>query len=220
MANPIIIPSDANLQTSDITTNDVSTSKHGFCPKGTNTGTKFLRDDATWATPAGGGGGKIIGIWTGGDTDYFETSFAPLNLATGTNVSKLKHNVMGDTTEVFNNLLVYIPDDVSASETIYIDHWVEPETHAANDVIMRMNINTAFGNGESWDTAYTSHVSSATTMSATAKIVSLVSISDTATNLGLVAGKWNHMKSSRAVDLGGDTLSGNLRIIGIVIRRA
>lgn len=55
MANPIIIPSDANLQTSDITTNNVSTSKHGFCPKGTNTGTKFLRDDGSWETPAGGG---------------------------------------------------------------------------------------------------------------------------------------------------------------------
>ncbi len=56
MANPIIIPSDANLQTSDITTNNVSTSKHGFVPKAPNDTAKFLRGDATWDTPAGGGG--------------------------------------------------------------------------------------------------------------------------------------------------------------------
>ena len=39
----------------DNTTQDFSTAKHGYVPKGTNTGTDFLRDDATWATPAGGG---------------------------------------------------------------------------------------------------------------------------------------------------------------------
>lgn len=42
---------DSDLSTSDITTNDVTASKHGFAPKGANTGVKFLRDDATWATP-------------------------------------------------------------------------------------------------------------------------------------------------------------------------
>jgi len=39
----------------DNTDLDFSTSKHGLVPKGPNTGTKFLRDDATWDTPAGGG---------------------------------------------------------------------------------------------------------------------------------------------------------------------
>jgi len=32
----------------DVTTNDVSTTKHGFAPKGTNVG-KFLKDDGTWS---------------------------------------------------------------------------------------------------------------------------------------------------------------------------
>lgn len=40
--------SDATLSTTDITTNDFSTSKHGFVPKGTNVG-KYLKDDGTWA---------------------------------------------------------------------------------------------------------------------------------------------------------------------------
>lgn len=43
---------DANLSTSDITTNDVSTSKHGFTPKAPNDTTKFLRGDAAWAVPS------------------------------------------------------------------------------------------------------------------------------------------------------------------------
>lgn len=46
---------DSDLSTSDITTNDVTTSKHGFVPKAPNDTTKFLRGDATWAAPSGGG---------------------------------------------------------------------------------------------------------------------------------------------------------------------
>lgn len=44
------------LQFSDVTTGDFNITKHGLVPKGTNTGTAFLRDDGTWAVPAGGGG--------------------------------------------------------------------------------------------------------------------------------------------------------------------
>lgn len=44
---------DATLTTTDVTTNNVSTSKHGFAPKAPNDATKFLRGDATWAVPAG-----------------------------------------------------------------------------------------------------------------------------------------------------------------------
>lgn len=43
-----IVATDATLSTSDITTNDVSTSKHGFVPKAPNDTTKFLCGDASW----------------------------------------------------------------------------------------------------------------------------------------------------------------------------
>lgn len=45
---------DANLSTSDITTNNVVSTKHGFAPKTPNDTTKFLRGGATadWAAPA------------------------------------------------------------------------------------------------------------------------------------------------------------------------
>jgi hypothetical protein len=42
--------SDATLSTTDITTNNFSTAKHGFVPKGTNVG-NFLKDDGTWGAP-------------------------------------------------------------------------------------------------------------------------------------------------------------------------
>lgn len=46
--------SDANLITTDITTNNFSTSKHGFVPKGTNVG-NYLKDDGTWSAVSGTG---------------------------------------------------------------------------------------------------------------------------------------------------------------------
>lgn len=44
---------DANLTTSDITTNNVSTSKHGFAPKLPNDATKYLDGSGNYSTPAG-----------------------------------------------------------------------------------------------------------------------------------------------------------------------
>ena len=54
----IVTPTDQSLITSDITTNDVSTSKHGFVPKAPSDSTKFLNgaNPPVWAVPAGGGG--------------------------------------------------------------------------------------------------------------------------------------------------------------------
>ncbi len=50
------VTTDVNLVTSDITTNNVSITKHGFAPKAPGGTTQFLRGDAAWAVPAGGGG--------------------------------------------------------------------------------------------------------------------------------------------------------------------
>lgn len=47
---------DALITLTDVTTNDVSTTKHGLVPKAPNDTTKFLRGDGTWNVPAGGSG--------------------------------------------------------------------------------------------------------------------------------------------------------------------
>jgi len=53
----MVTPTDQSLITSDITTNDVSTSKHGFVPKAPGDSTKFLNgaNPPAFAVPAGGG---------------------------------------------------------------------------------------------------------------------------------------------------------------------
>lgn len=48
------VVTEAKQLLADNTTNDFSTTKHGYVPKGTNTG-KFLKDDGTWAAIPGGG---------------------------------------------------------------------------------------------------------------------------------------------------------------------
>ncbi|MBK9246768.1 MAG: hypothetical protein IPM69_01310 [Ignavibacteria bacterium] len=52
--------SDATISTTDITTNNVSTVKHGFAPKLPGNTTTFLRGDGTYAVPSGGGGSGTV----------------------------------------------------------------------------------------------------------------------------------------------------------------
>ena len=47
--------SDATISTTDVTTNNASTSKHGFLPKLPGGTTTFLRADGAYATPSGSG---------------------------------------------------------------------------------------------------------------------------------------------------------------------
>jgi hypothetical protein len=51
---------DALLSTSDITTNNASTTKHGFAPKYPNDATKYLDGTGAYTVPAGGGGGALV----------------------------------------------------------------------------------------------------------------------------------------------------------------
>lgn len=50
---------DAMLSTSDVTTNNASTSKHGFAPKYPNDATKYLDGTGAYTVPAGSGGGLV-----------------------------------------------------------------------------------------------------------------------------------------------------------------
>jgi hypothetical protein len=45
---------DADLVFTDVTTNNVSSSKHGLVPKTPNDSTKYLRGNGTWGTASGG----------------------------------------------------------------------------------------------------------------------------------------------------------------------
>lgn len=75
---------DALLSTSDITTNNVSTTKHGFAPKAPNDATKYLDGTGAWSVPAGGGGGgATIELIVGGDTADTSGSSSSRKIAVG-----------------------------------------------------------------------------------------------------------------------------------------
>lgn len=46
-----VAPTDATIVTSDVTTNNVSTSKHGWAPKAPNDATKYLDGTGVWSSP-------------------------------------------------------------------------------------------------------------------------------------------------------------------------
>lgn len=58
--------SDQNLVTTDVTTNDVSTTKHGFVPKVTDI-TKFLKGDGTWAAAGSASDTRIATVIVASD---------------------------------------------------------------------------------------------------------------------------------------------------------
>jgi hypothetical protein len=89
------IISDATITTTDITTNNFTTAKHGFVPKGTNVG-NFLKDDGTWGTPASGSSGGIVGI---ANSSGVYTYYATLTLAMAAAVSGNTIELFADITE-------------------------------------------------------------------------------------------------------------------------
>ena len=59
---------EAGQTLADNTTNDVSTTKHGYAPKAPNDTTKFLRGDATWAQPSSSGSSTVMRLATSFET--------------------------------------------------------------------------------------------------------------------------------------------------------
>lgn len=88
---------DATLPTSDITTNNVSTSKHGFAPKLPNDATKYLNGVGAYSVPAGKFGG------TGADGALSGTT----NLDLGSSAIVVKNftsiSMTGTSTLAFSN---------------------------------------------------------------------------------------------------------------------
>ncbi len=71
-------PTDADLSISDITTNNVSTSAHGFAPKAPNDATKFLDGTGAYSTPSGSGTAALILL-----EQHTASSSATLDFTTG-----------------------------------------------------------------------------------------------------------------------------------------
>jgi hypothetical protein len=96
---------EAQQSLSDNTTNDVSTSKHGYVPKAPNDTTKFLRGDASWAVSAGAlvlleqhtaSSSASLDFTTAIGSGYDEYLIELLNLVPATNATHLHLNVSTD----------------------------------------------------------------------------------------------------------------------------
>lgn len=112
---------EADITLADNTTNNFSTTKHGFVPKGTNTG-KFLKDDGTWDSIPGGG-------------DMLASTYDPATIveqvvgltATQTLTNKrltspkINENVAVTATATEINVLSGIPATLTSTELGYID---------------------------------------------------------------------------------------------------
>jgi len=72
---------DSDVNFTDITTGNFSTTKHGYVPKGTNTG-NFLKDDGTWAAVAGSGDMILASVQTNsGVKTFLDTTLGMRNVA-------------------------------------------------------------------------------------------------------------------------------------------
>lgn len=60
-------PAESDLSFTDITTGNVSTTKHGYVPKAPNVATQYLDGSGGWSVPAGGVGGSTLGVAWGYD---------------------------------------------------------------------------------------------------------------------------------------------------------
>ncbi len=81
--------SDATISTTDITTNNVSTSKHGFFPKLPTATGLYLKDDLTWGSPVGAGDMILASIQTvTGAKTFNDAKFILAGLTSGTTTLK------------------------------------------------------------------------------------------------------------------------------------
>jgi hypothetical protein len=56
---------DATITTTDVTTNNVSITKHGWAPKAPNDATKYLDGTGAYTVPAGSGGSDLVQVASG-----------------------------------------------------------------------------------------------------------------------------------------------------------
>jgi len=122
---------DANLSVSNVTTNDVSVTAHGFAPKAPNDATKFLNGVGAYTVPAGGGGGltQIGQVTTAGSATtvtFLAIAGTYTNLvvtysarsAQATNTSAIRLAVNGDATSGDYSTVLYILSPALTSFTV------------------------------------------------------------------------------------------------------
>jgi len=83
IADAVAAITESQLSLSDVTTNNVSITKHGFVPKAPNSATQYLDGTGAWSVPAGAGGsGDFVKIEEKTPTATGTTTFSALGTYT------------------------------------------------------------------------------------------------------------------------------------------
>lgn len=77
---------EADITLADNTTDDCSTTKHGFTPKAPNDTTKFLNGACAWTVPAGGGS-----AFAPGGYPYYGGLFAPITISISSVANRMSY---------------------------------------------------------------------------------------------------------------------------------
>jgi hypothetical protein len=126
---------EAKIGLSDNTTNDVSTTKHGFAPKSPNDATKFLDGTGAYSVPTGTGStpavadrSSIYKVWTslsGDDDEFDDASFSGWTAVnSGSHLPTLTEG---------NDVLSI--DHPGSDATAELHAWVKAKTINANDYV-------------------------------------------------------------------------------------
>jgi hypothetical protein len=134
------------LSLSDVTTNNVSTSKHGFVPKAPNDLTMFLRGDGTWAVPTGGSSsssgwtddGTVVRLTTSTDKVGIGTTTPNKNLevagsapaffvgtssATNPDANETSRILLGNASSAAPGLFTFVSNDTLSGDNIGAMQW-------------------------------------------------------------------------------------------------
>ncbi|MEN6294535.1 MAG: hypothetical protein ABFD61_00225 [Chloroherpetonaceae bacterium] len=122
----LLITRDEDVVFSDITTNDVSTLKHGYMPKLPGDETKFFDGDGNWTEPPSGGGSEAVNIETLTGNKTLTASDAPiqiytLNYANRTITLPTTGLASGQKFEIMNNDLSSSQYSLTIYDTAFFD---------------------------------------------------------------------------------------------------
>ena len=185
---------ESEVTFTDITTNDVSTTKHGFTPKAPNDTTKFLRGDATWAVPTGGSSQEWINPFPGlGASGGSIGDFPTIILSDGgTNTTHFNGYFSSTPTSI---LLVFITDGGTNGQDIV---WTTTTDFAAA--------------GEAYNTNSDGETTQVLDIPTT-QVVQTLELINSFT--GAVAGDYFGLKFNRIGADASDTLTAGMRVLGL-----
>ena len=116
------------LATTDVTTNNATTSKHGFLLKLNNSATQFMNGQGVWATPAGGGGtaasqaeqeaGTDVTVFTSPGRQQFHPSAAKLwgKFTANSTTIEASYNITSVADTATGRMTVTIATDFSGAD--------------------------------------------------------------------------------------------------------